>query len=402
MRNRRLDNTLIYTVTILFVLYYILNIIFPTNYYDISDNSHRIYPQIVMAVLSMVLIITFFVKIRSIIKNSFFIPYIILLLLAALYIFYPLELKDNLLYFLRSYMGIVSLFAMYALYLASPKKMSRSIFVIYIFEILFCLAALIQDKMDFAAGNSISELFDSNAAFLLTSCIPLSLLIPKKRMRVYVYFLLVAACLYSGQRSSSLCAVMSLPFAAFILKDSVKRTDVLILCLLLVLLTPMIINSVDNLIARNRLDIERGNMGSGRMEFWGIVIQGYLDGNILQVFFGNGTNSVKHLIEDKYGLAIGAHNGWLDILYTFGIVGIIPYTIMIFQFLTSSRKYGRRVRHGNLIFILMFIIYFIKTSTSHGYPDVSMIPFFSACAILCAENKINRKLNIINTTVPLK
>lgn len=375
----------------LFVLYYILNIIFPTNYVDIDANAHRIYPQIVMAVLTLWIICICILKSRLILMNRFFYPYIALVLLAFIYILYPFKPVLNIEYFLKTYMGILSMFVMYIFYIHNSRATRRAIFIIFFFQILFCITSLIQDKMDFTEGNSVSELFDSNAGFLLVSCIPLSLLLPNKSSRIYIYAFLILACIYTGQRSASLCAILSVPFALKTLYRNLRKKDLIILFFLAIALSPLLFTSIQNLIARNQLDADKGTIGSGRSIFWLMVINGFLDGNIFQILFGNGTNSVASLIEAQYGLSIGAHNGWLDILYTFGILGFSILAIIIFQFIIYAKKIRKEFNNEGTVLLILFIIYFFKASTSHGYPDISMIPFFHACSIIIGEYTLSLK-----------
>ena len=389
---------LIISFTFLFVVYYILNIIFPTDFIDETNNANRIYPQIALGLLFayMVLICLFYLK--TILKNHLLYAYILFLLLGLVYVFYPLRIIENFAFFSRSYIALISLLTFYVFLNLDNHLTKRCIYCIYLSQIIYSFCVLVQDKILFNANLSNFELFNSNSGFMLATCIPMSLLLPQKRLRVYVYFLLVAACLYSGQRSAAVIAVLSIPFSIRYVRKYVKKFDIVLLVLIGVICTPVVVSSVFNLIERTVYDIDRDNLGSGRSIFWRMTLEGYLDGSLAELLFGKGTNTVPDLLIQKYGMAIGAHNGWLDILYSLGIFGLILYIATIINFLKIEIRCRQKLYQYRNIGLIMFIIFVVKASTSHGYFDVSMIPFSMAIAIMISQLNITKKKRLFAIT----
>ena len=226
------------------------------------------------------------------------------------------------------------MFAVYLMLIKYGEKMEKYLFLMYFIQVLYVFYCLVVEKR--AAIESNEKIFDSNSGFMLVCCIPMALLIPFKRFRIYLVLLLTAGCLISGQRSAALAAVLSLPFCFLYLKDVIARKDYLYIGVLFLLLgLPILVSAVDNIVARNNIDLRHGSVGSGREIFWLIVWKSFWGGDFVNVLLGNGLDSVPTLLKRKYGMAIGAHNGWLDHLYSFGLLGICFY-IYTFIFNNSS------------------------------------------------------------------
>ena len=368
-------------ITIVSVFYYVLNIIFPTDYSEFAENSNRIYPQMAAAAifcLSIVIVVMDYLRIRN---NSIMVCSSAILLMAVIYIAYPLNAVPNLLIVMRSYTAIIFMLALYVL-LRRVKDVSyweKHISVIFFFQLLFGLFSLVSDKI--SAVQTGEELFDSNSGFILVSCLPMALVFPYKRLRIYLYSLVVLACVYTGQRSAALAALISVLPAFPVLRRNIKRIDVTVLLIAIVLLAiPVLGEAMQNIHERNVYDMSKGDLGSGRLVFWGIVLNDFVSHDIFHIIFGNGTNSVAAVLEESYGIAIGAHNGWLDFLYTFGIVGLSVYAAFFVVLLKNAFACWYKDRYYSYFSLLMFIVFFIKASTSHGFFDISMIPYMMALA----------------------
>lgn len=137
---------------------------------------------------------------------------------------------------------------------------------------------------------------------------------------------------------------------------------------------PILVSAVDNIVARNNIDLRHGSVGSGREIFWLIVWKSFWGGDFVNVLLGNGLDSVPTLLKRKYGMAIGAHNGWLDHLYSFGLLGICFYIytfILLFKSNYLVRRYYYKFRGVLAIAALLFLV---KSLTSHGYWDIASNP----------------------------
>lgn len=367
-------------------IYYFLNILFPTDYSEFSDNSNRIYPQIVAVILAIYSYIISFKYILTIKRSKILILFVAFFLLACLYIVYPMDIIYNIKYVTQKYMGIIVLYTGYILQLRAKQDdyWEKHLNIIFYIQLIYALFSLLYDRFIFI--NTSEELFDSNAGFILTACIPLTLIIKPIRLRSYVLLFIVMACIYSGQRSAALTAILCAPFAFASIKRSIKKSDIIVLLTFLIIIGfPILFKSFENLHARNLYDVGRDDFGSGRLIIWGIVISDYINSDFLHIIFGNGLCSVEKLLGEKYGISIGAHNGWLDCIYTFGASGFIIYAAIQLSLLARAIRLRKSMKQYSTIYFVLFILFFVKSITSHGYFDITMIPYMLVIAYIEAS-----------------
>lgn len=374
--------------------YYLTNILFPYDETLEIQSSYRIIPQSVCGVWALICIVIATMNFRRLIRCRDTILFVFFEIMVLFYCFFPSgHLFQNFIYVLKTHFSVFYYLALSCLLKNSRQNMMKTIFVIFAFQLFYAIAGLVTDKVAFLLGLSRLEQFDSNSGFILASCIPLALLLPKKHLRIYTYILLAAASIYSGQRSAALAVVLSFPFCLLYLAKYIRKRDVLIISIIVLVLMPLFVSSVNNLFERNMADADKGTVGSGRSVFWKIVWDSFWDGNLFNILLGNGTNSVVPVIENGYGLAIGAHNGWLDMLYSFGIIGVVVYGTVIFRLVVLESNFGGHYGNLRYLYLITFIILFVKCTTSHGYFGLNELPIFTSLAILW--DMVNVQRNII-------
>lgn len=368
----------------LLLVYYILDMLFPHG--DISTESMRIFPQSTMALCCIYCMYINIKNSRIIQQQNLFSSYYLLVALALCYILYPFEnlmlLYNNTLFFLKSYMAIIFMFSLF-IYLEKDSEQTMSyIYKLYIIQLIYGFYKLYVDRTRFEILDE-HELFDSNAGFMLICLLPMALTLPLKRLRLYICAAVVLGCVYSGQRSAALAAILCAPFCISYLKSSIKKIDILFFVFAFIfVISPILNDAILNIQMRNEVDMDKDSFGSGRSIFWKHVWDGFWSGNILQILFGNGTNTVPILLKRTYGMSIGAHSGWLDILYSFGIIGFFLYVKSIFILLFKNKRVNRWLPDMKNMFLILFILFFVKCSTSHGYWDITVMPFTMTLAII--------------------
>lgn len=361
--------------------------------------SSRLYPQVTMAALSFFCIYTTWLNRRYFQHNFFFKYFYYLVVIAGVYIIYPIRsytgLFENVVYFLKAYMAIVFMMTIVIFLRKDENRNLKYVYLIYAIQVFYALYSLIYDKIMFNLLSEIGDTLDSNAGFILLPCIPFSLLIPKKIIGLAVLLVLVVACIVSGQRSAALTAVAIVPFCLkfFAERYGTKRV-LLILIVMLLLALPFIINGVDNLIARQQYELDNGSsLGSGRGEFWLYAWNGFWSGNILQMLFGYGTLELTYLLDAKFGCGrIGAHNGWLEHLYAYGLFGEFFYFMTVFSFWFQRRQFNKYVPEMKGLSVIIFLCLLIKGSTSHGNWDISVMPVSLAVAVLYHSYSRNKTI----------
>ena len=342
----------------------------------------RILPQMMGGIMCVYcLIISLNRRIRSY-KNCIFHIFFIQLAYCALYIPYTVPgntILSNILFYLKSFAAIPFFFTIFYI-VTYFKKGINYVFVIYSIQVIYAIFRLIYDKQ--MAANS--NMFDSNSGFILVCCLPMALIIPK-RLRLYVYMTLVLACIYSGQRSAAVSALLTIPIGFKCIKPYIKVSDLFVIIILgALIIYPIANDAIANLLLRHQHDINSGTLGSGRDVFWKIVWDDFWIKDI-NIIIGNGFNSVPVLLKEKFGLAIGAHNGWLDFLYSFGIIGVIIYGKSIFNILKLNKPIGKILPEYKNVFLAIFFVFLIKCTTSHGYFDMSVMPMTMCMAVVLSN-----------------
>ena len=357
---------------------------------DKSAESMRKFPQFTMALCCIYCMYVTITKSQIILKTRLFKPFLLFSILGLLYVCYPLRdfsfFYNNVLYFLKSFMAIYFMFVVYLYLLKDYNKTKNYIYMIYGLQIIYAFHKLYTDRLIFLSSEH--EVFDSNAGFILICLLPMSLIIPLRRLRIYLCAIIVLGCIYSGQRSAALAATLCFPLCIAYLKGCIKRMDILIFVLAFVFVAkPILQDAITNIEMRNSLDIQKDNFGSGRSEFWADVWNAFWNGNIFQILFGHGANSVPELLVVKYGISIWSHNGWLDALYMYGFVGFVIYGCIVLRLYQYNRKISHTLKNYKNIFLIIFLLFMVKSTTSHGNWDISVMPLVIAIAIVMVDYK---------------
>jgi hypothetical protein len=378
---------------VLLTIYYLLNVVFPESYVNgaLVDNPSRIYPQILMGLIFIYCCFFIVTYMSALYKFRYNRAFIVLILLMFFYAFLPSKAQtstfDHLIYFMKSTMA-VQLMLVYFLVLVKNGKEEKWIYIIFFVQVAYALYNLYFDYQSFQDVRFTHDVLDSNSGFILASCLPLCFLLPQKRLRVYVYFIILCATMLSGQRSAALAAAITIPFAFKLIKTDLKRIDYIFFILfIIVFIKPMFDFAMNNLLQRHLEDMARGAdaYGGGRATFWVIVWDSFWNGDSAQMIFGRFYDSVPDLLFRKYGIRIYSHNGWLDMLYMFGFIGFFIYLKCYLTLYKANKKISRVMPEYKHLILMMLLILILKSSTSHGNFDISYIPFFSCLSIIFAH-----------------
>lgn len=379
-------------LTIALVLYYVLTMLFPHG--DEAVSAQRIYPQLTMTAICLYLLYKSYISRRKIMSNNMLRVFFPLLILYVLYTVYPFEtpeginaLYDNAIHVLKTSMAIPFMFVVYCELLKDEKKTMNCIFVIFSIQVFYSFYTLWQDRQAFFLLNQGE--FDSNAGFILLCCVPMSLMVPIKRLRLYLYAILVLACIYSGQRSAALAAAITFPICIKYVRGTIKPVDYAIFFAGFVIVgIPLLRDAWANIEARNLRDKDYDTIGSGRSFIWPMVWSNFWSSNLIQIILGHGTRTVPYLLRRTYGMAIFSHNGWLDCLYMFGLVGIVMYTRVVVSLYKYNKIVNKYVGECRNLLLMIFLLFMVKSTTSHGNWDMSAMPLSLAISVIAYKIKM--------------
>ena len=371
--------------TIFVILYYILTVLFPAK--NDSLQGYRIFPQATMGLICIYCLWMSINRSKLLLQVNLFRPFFALMFMGLIYVVFSvgtINIVDSFLNYLASYISIFFMFTLF-LHLQTEEHVTRrNINIIFMIQVLYAFYSLWMDlHMGYAIDMRRGGIHDSHAGFILECCLPFSLLIPIKRLRLYTYIILFLGTLYCGQRTAALVAIATLPFSLTYLRESIKKNDVIILCFFTIIaIIPIGMAAINNLMARHAYDIKSGAVGSGRQIFWAIIWRSFWGSDLLHILFGNGYGSVQALLKRTYGMAILSHNGWLDYMYIYGIGGLLLFIKTLISLIISNVKVNAVLyQYRNILFII-FILFIVKSSSSHGNWDISVMPLAMTLAII--------------------
>ena len=230
----------------------------------------------------------------------------------------------------------------------------------------------------YGAGNTAT-----NLSFIAAiSCISLLTLYNESKENKYMTlsFFSLALCFLTLTRGGILfCLVVLLPHFINIVRK-LKRRQIAILGVLLIVATAVIANVGPALLARMYGSSGELNT-SGRIEAWTYIL-----GLNKQFWFGEGIGKLITLT--LVGVYIdhfnAAHNEFVRFYYESGILGVILLVLFFKSIFKDFIKNNRLSRFQNLTIVLAFMIYSFVDNTISNY--VFFVPFMLYLNAVCLNN----------------
>ena len=95
------------------------------------------------------------------------------------------------------------------------------------------------------------------------------------------------------------------------------------------------------------------------MDIWASVLKAFGSLHWSEQLMGHGHYSVRSL-----GVASAAHNDFLDVLYDYGIIGLILYVILHIYFLCKMYKLYTKKSDYFIPYTCMWLIFFVMSMVS--------------------------------------
>lgn len=235
-----------------------------------------------------------------------------------------------------------------------------SFFKVYIFVFIIVVTKQIYE----AALFSNEKLNGGDTASLpLLFIITIALTIFGKQTKLAIVLICTVLIVISLRRTAIITLFFCLPFFYNYIKRDLKIIQIVILLFIVIIGASFLWNTFGNLLLIRFKEIteggEDGSYGSGRSSFYLIVWNDWLNGNE-SILLGNGLTSVKNLFSKKSEIELHhAHNDLLEILYTFGLLGISIW----FYFINSFWALRKRLKQVNPQFVNIFYMLFISFMT---------------------------------------
>lgn len=326
--------------------------------FDWLFNLGIIHIQLGLYLKSLVTLIFLYVfishRFRDFIFNN------VLIYLSLLYILYSIfsdNIQGNLYITARILYWVLGAFAFYYFFkhdLISEKQLIRMLVTTSVIAGVFTFVLM-----------SRSEEHQNASAYLLLWCLPLLLHLNKSKLISVVIAFSMAAIVITIKRGALVALIVSLVIYLVarlrISERNISKLKVFRNGLLFLALVGIILYMRWDLITERFSD--RG--GSGRDKLYTLIINNYIAGDMLNVSFGNGINSVQKMTSlqsnDPNSVGVAAHSDWLQHLHDFGILGILLMVSLHVSFIKLI-VFHAKFRTNTLPFLSMtYTIFLLST-----------------------------------------
>ena len=218
-------------------------------------------------------------------------------------------------------------------------------------------------------------------ASLLLWCLPL-LLLSRPKLWGFVFVLLAAAAIFSTVKRGAILALV-IGFSSYTISlnyisrhEIMKLKNVIVLALLVLVMIAGISWQWNNIMFRNEREMDRGEIGSGRNEFYRYIFNEWYYSDGIGILFGRGFYTVPETLNRVAGYSIYAHSDWLEILHDMGIVGISLFLYLHHCMILLIR---RAIRERDVVapaLIMGYCIFVLRGIYSQAFIGGKSLIFF--------------------------
>lgn len=329
------------------------------------EEGDRVYIQLVNGIALLIMA-------YSVLKSKYanFSFYKNLIWMSALVMFYlcinVIFPSDN--FFFASYVRLITNFIVLLFFLHQEKSENDCLFRIYI------ISFIVQTVWKIIMGQVFS--FETlgagdTASIGLIFIIPLILMHFKKMAAICLLVVCLFFIILSLRRTCIIAFCLIIPYLWKYFRGKLNKYFIILSISLFAIILfyvwnlvgESLIYRIDEMIYGNETT---GTRGSGRDGFWVMLLDDFLKGN--GIIFGYGVGSVADFYYSK-GLDYlpHAHNDFLEIGYTFGLIGLFVWIVFLWKLYLYSRS--RLISFDNKIILKMSLVSYL------------FVGFFSGCLL---------------------
>ncbi|MBQ2208865.1 MAG: O-antigen ligase family protein [Prevotella sp.] len=254
-------------------------------------------------------------------------------------------------------------FASYCLSRLYPDfiyRLSKCFLVIFIIGFIIYIQGKVYQTHNAAMGIETS----SNGIYCLLTVIPWLMFLHNKKLVLLLLSVAFITTVFSNKRAAMLMVLfIMLPSFQHVLNEVESKWVSRTIAFLFALGFVFVAYLVGEEFVGGRL-IERFNTiestgGSGRLEIWTRVWKAFGSLHWSEQLMGHGHYTVRSL-----GVASAAHNDFLDVLYDYGILGLILYVILHIYFLYRMCKLYTKKSDYFIPYTCMWMIFFVMSMVS--------------------------------------
>lgn len=271
----------------------------------------------------------------------------------------------------------------------------------------------IMEQINYRAYGTMMNQNPYGAFMAIFAALEFGLLITaKKKAEIVIHAVLavIFSCcvMFSGTRGSMLGLAFAILFYGILIligkcrkKEAVKgvgkRYGILILLAVVSvgLATMLSADTAQNTVDRVVSEVQNTSadaVGSGRVGLWKQVLKVWKQNIVAGVGVGN--FKLYSFTGDGVSIVDVAHNEFLDILVTRGIIGIVTYlSLMLYLFISAMRKlYHNGIRKSGELFGLLLAFVTYMATAFFGWRIIYLTPYFYVLAGLMVSRNTSKRI----------
>lgn len=217
---------------------------------------------------------------------------------------------------------------------------------------------------------------DGNMVYYLLMFLPLTPMIKSNHIKRLLYILQIFAVLVSNKRTAVLAIIMYLFCYEWMSnkkimgKKRVFKGIIYIVVIAILYIGFPLISQKLNITVFSELEFSHiaEDGGSNRLYIYNQLWHAQMNSGLVHWGIGSGYNSVllsKVCTDGELGETVSGHNDFLEVLYDYGIIGLIIYIVFLVCLVRKSIKMKRnKYRYANSFLASILMVVFISL-TSH-------------------------------------
>lgn len=312
---------------------------------------------------------------KNIFKNPFNVWLGIFTLMLTLYLLLSGNLIKNFYIYIKMLYWI---FGYYYFYILSFKNFFKTDDInIFGRILLFVSFAIILLTLPYRFADDEGWLYEAdNIGYLILFTLPyLVIKFDRINNNILQYVILLGTAI-SMKRGAQIGAVASYLFMwfYFIFRDKSYNLYKSLFTILIIAVSVFVLFQNMEIFEERYSDInDPEKMGSGRGTLWPLIYNAWEDGHIFHQAFGNGFYSSGEVTRKLWDKGFMAHSDWLEVLYGWGIFGIIVYVMLIYSIIKSAFIVKKLNVNYYISVIIIFLIFLSKGTFGGTFNDIRII-----------------------------
>ena len=383
------------------ILFYTLSVLPIIDYlFQFDDNSPAVLVRagvtVFMSVLLLYMVLNHSVKLNSIAVLIFFLIFYMAVVTALI--------EGGIMSsysFIKVIHPLIGFLLVY--YLKRFSVLDEKQFAFFVLSLIIIYGVIsflnINNRIDYGRGLSVA---DNTGYSLVTLLAGVFLFANKKKTFFLLIFLITIGSLICGKRGAIVSLVFGfIPLANYIFSSYARSFSRKFFYILICIISGLFIISIfGNYIEATyaRFESLEEDGGSGRSLMYQAYLYHYIDSDFFHQLFGHGLFAGQWGKYHRFAfINIIAHNDWLEMLFDFGLVGILIFLLFFYKFynvIKNNRKNKNEYYYMLVVSIIVFGIKTVLSSTFFMSPTSIYMFMIISYAIAKMENRYRNKTRI--------